>query len=144
MNILCSMHSCRRYFLHKTVRNTNENICGFSYQSDSLFPTDQFPWTHQYVQFYTNNILVANASGNMKSKHHRYGIGATKGHAIKRENEKIDPQGSLTWKWNELLKHKETSRREVKIPISVLGCEEQQVFFIQPKQGWLTPTSGWS
>lgn len=55
----------------------------------------------------------------------------------------IEPLGSLTPRWSELSKLKEAARRKVKIPISVLGCEEQQVFLIQPKHGRLTPMSGW-
>lgn len=61
-----------------------------------MFLPGQFPWTHAEYFFYKTNMLGANASGNMKSKHHRCRTGATKGHAMKGENERIDLLGSLT------------------------------------------------
>lgn len=94
-----------------------------------------------FLQKIVRSMLGEIASGNMKSEYHRGRTGATKGHAMKGENEKRD----LLGRWKEFSKHKEIVKRKVKIPVSVLGCEEQQKVLNSTPNGpsacvWLTLT----
>ena len=104
------------------------------------FPIIQISWFllvsclgyMQYVHFCTNNMVGANTSGIMKSKHHRCSIGTTEGHAMIGENDKIDPLGSLTPGWNELLKHRDC--KEGKLKFQYLSWHVKN-----SKYSWLNP-----